>query len=936
MKKFFYKRLSELVKSRLFVMLGGVVLLFSIIGARLFMLQILDGEEYLQAAKASIMQTLSIPASRGTIYDRYGRPLATNQAAFSVKFDDSVKLSLTNRNKQLSDAVKTYLGSGNDISDTLPITNSSSNRSFTFSNEEDETKWKQSIGLSGRQLKMSADEVYDFLTEKYISDDSLNEETKRKILSLATETDDKNLLILSLIQLLDKNNETLADDLPISKTTPYTFLFDGNSSKEASWKKEVSMKDEELNYNAEQTVDYLEELFNIPSCLSENTKRELLSVRYALYLKRYRKYQPVTIALNVNSKTVSSIEEKNDIFPGVYIDTDSLRYYNCGEYFSHMLGYIGKISDTEYEELKDDGYTSDSIIGKSGVESLYEKQLNGKDGERVVEVDAAGRRISTVETKEPVSGSNVYLTIDEKLQKTAFDSLESALSEVLIRKLTSSSLKDMPISLKELFVSMVNSNNVSIKDIYNSTDGVSLQLKNMILAQNPSFDLTKDEDMESAKLTVTNAIENNTISAKQMILLLIEQGVITADDDYKAKIQNGAISPLSVIIEKLRSKDLRPAETDLDPCSGSVVVENIHTGETLTLVTYPSYDNNRFVNNFDSEYYSKLLNDPATPLVNRPLRQKKAPGSTFKMVTAIAGLETGVITPYSYITDQGTFKKAGLPYARCWTVTSGGGSHGAINVSTALEVSCNYFFYETSYRMGNTAEGTATNSIETIKKYAEAFGLGNYTGIEIGEYAPNIASPEYKEEITKRFNPDATTSQTRWTDGDTIRAAIGQSVNNYAPVHMAKYVATLANGGTRYTMHMIDRVETADGIVTEQKTPTVESTIDIKEENLKAVYQGMLAVTSGSRGTLRKVFKDFPIKVAAKSGTAQENLSRSSHTWFVCFAPYDDPQISISVMIPFGENSYSPAAVVAKDVISEYMGLNYQPSNNYMKNTLAK
>ena len=146
MKKFFYKRLSELVKSRLFVMLGGVVLLFSIIGARLFMLQILDGEEYLQAAKASIMQTLSIPASRGTIYDRYGRPLATNQAAFSVKFDDSVKLSLTNRNKQLSDAVKTYLGSGNDISDTLPITNSSSNRSFTFSNEEDETKWKQSIG----------------------------------------------------------------------------------------------------------------------------------------------------------------------------------------------------------------------------------------------------------------------------------------------------------------------------------------------------------------------------------------------------------------------------------------------------------------------------------------------------------------------------------------------------------------------------------------------------------------------------------------------------------------------------------------------------------------------------------------------------------------------------------------------------------------------
>jgi len=934
--KHWYKRLLEFLTSRLFIMLAGIFALFVIISVRLFSLQIVNGAEYLQDSKASIMQNLSIPASRGIIYDKYGRPLATNQVAFSVKFDDSMNVSMDNRNEQIEHLVQLYSGQKNAISDTLPFTDTSP-REFLFDSAEEETKWKQSVGLGKKQLKYTADEVYSYLLDKYeLTDSQLSDEDKRKALSLALEINDKNLLIFNLIQLLDENGETLADELPISKTQPYIFLFDGNETKENNWKKEVAMKKEELEYTAEETIDYLEELFDIPSCLDESIKRDMISVRYSLYLKRYRKYQPVTIALNINSKTVSDIEERNDIFPGVFIDTDSLRNYTQGEYFSHILGYIGKISDTEYEELKDYGYSYDSIVGKSGVESLYEKQLNGIDGERVVEVDASGRRISTLETKQPVSGDNVFLTIDSKLQKAAFDSLETALAETLISKLTTTNKKDIPITLKELFVSMVESNNISIKKIYNSSNGISATIKDMILTSIPDFDYADEEDVESAKLTIQNAIENNTLSNREMTLLLIEQEIITADDEYTQKIKNGNVSPLTVIINALRSKDLRPYETNLDPCTGSVVVENVNTGETLALVTYPSYDNNKFVNSFDSEYYSKLLNDPTTPLVNRPLKQNKAPGSTFKMISAIAGLETGVITPYTLITDESTFTKAGRPYARCWTVSTGSASHGPINVSTALEVSCNYFFYETAFRMGNAENETSEEAVAALEKYAEAFGLGDYTGIEIGEYSPNIATPEYKENITKRQNPDATTSQTRWTDGDTIRAAIGQSVNNFAPAHMAKYIATLANGGTRYTMHLIDKVETSDGIVTEKKTPVIESTVEIKEENLNAVYKGMLGVTQGERGTLRGVFADFPVDVAAKSGTAQENLSRSSHTWFVCFAPYDDPQISISVMIPFGENSTSPAAVVAKDVIAEYMGLNYKAENGYMNNVLAQ
>ncbi|HCT64050.1 MAG TPA: hypothetical protein DIC60_02050 [Lachnospiraceae bacterium] len=932
--KSYLERIIEFMKSRLFVMLLSVFLLFSMIMLRLFSMQILNGEKYQQNLKASILQELSIPASRGIIYDRYGRPLATNQVDFSLKLDDSIKVSLSNLNLILQNLVLSYNNDNSTIMDTLPIT-SSKPYAFTFKTKEEETAWKTSIGLTKKQLNMTAEEVINYLTEKFQVSNSLTTLQQRKIISLGINCNEKNLMLFSLIQILDKNGETLVNNLPISTSEPYTFQFDGNESKEIDWKESVGMEDEQLSYTPAQCMEYLEDLFEVPKNLSSDMKRKIITVKYSLYLKRYRKYQPITVALNISDKTVASVEEHNDSFPGVIIDTSSLRNYPNGKYFSHILGYIRKISDTEYEEYKDYGYTNSDIIGKSGIEKLYELDLNGEDGEMMVEVDASGRRINTIETKQPVSGNNVFLTLDKKLQTAAYDYLEQALTDVLVSKLTATSLKSSPITLKEFFTSLLKCNTISLDKIVTSNSGQQKEIYNMIMAAYPTFSLTNDEDRETAQQFIINCINNNAISYKQLLVVLLEQGTITADEDYLNKIKNGTVSPLSVVIAKLKSGELTPGDTNLDPCSGSIVVSDVNSGETLALVTYPSYDNNRLVNNFDNDYYNSLLVNPTTPLVNRALREEKAPGSTFKMITALAGLETGVITPTSLIQDLGVFTKAGVPYAKCW-IYSYGSTHGSINVSTALEVSCNYFFYETAYRMGNQSTGNAVQSIETLNKYMSAFGLDRYTGIEIGENKPNMASPKYKEETIKWQNPDATTSQTRWSDGDTIRAAIGQSVNNYAPAHMNKYLATLANGGTLYKMHLVDKVEQTNGNIVEQIDPVIEDVTQFKDENLQAVYKGMLLVTQGEKGTLRGVFKDFPIDVAGKSGTAQENLTRSSHTWFTGFAPYDDPQIAVTVMIPFGENAGSPAAVVAKNIIGEYMGLNYQPENSYMDNVLAK
>lgn len=929
------ERLGELLRNRLFVLLAAAAVIFMILVGRLFYMQIVNGEEADASLTSSVTREVTIPAARGNIYDRYGRPLAVNEAAFSVEIDDSITVDYEDADAEAVSLYKKLIKNGYVVGDDLPITKDAPYE-FTISSDELE-EWKTNIGLTKKQMNYTAEETLNYLYERFgITDADMTEEEKRALVSLGININDKNIMITNLIMTIETNGGEIVDELPISQEQPYYFLLE-DEDEILSWKSSVSMSEEELDYDAEESMQYLIELFGIPENISPSMQRKVAAVRYSLYLQRYKKYQPVTVAREINDEVIATVEENLDKFPGVSVETESMRVYEDGEIFSNIIGYIRQISDTELQEYSEYGYTSGDIVGKTGIEKVMELELNGQDGKMLVEVDNMGRKISTLETEAPVSGDDVFLTIDKELQISAYNYLKDALADAIITRLTSELEKDVPVTLKQLFTSMIDSNNISVTEVMKAEDGYQKVLKDIILAHDPDIDVTDSEDKTEAKQVLTNAVDNGTISYTTLIYVMIEQGVITADDNYKARIASGELTPFNVIIEKLESGDLEPAETGLEPCTGSVVVSDVNSGEVLALVTYPSYDNNELVNTFNNEYYNKLLEDPTTPLVNRPLMQKKAPGSTLKMITAIAGLETGVITPDTQIRDKGVFKDAGTPYANCLIYSLNGSTHGYVDVSHALEVSCNYFFYEVGYQLGNDTENPRSlKGITILDEYYDAFGLNSPTGVEIGESAPSMASPSYKEEVIKWQNPEATSSQTAWTSGDTIRAAIGQSVNSFSAASMNKYVATLANGGTRYKMHLLDKVKSSDGTVTEEVEETVENVLEIATENLEAVYEGMLLVTQGSKGTLRTVFKDFPIDVAAKSGTAEENKNLSSHVWFVGFAPYDDPQIAVTVMIPFGDVTGSPAAVVARNVIGEYMGLNYQSDSGYMENYLTE
>ncbi len=372
---------------------------------------------------------------------------------------------------------------------------------------------------------------------------------------------------------------------------------------------------------------------------------------------------------------------------------------------------------------------------------------------------------------------------------------------------------------------------------------------------------------------------------------------------------NSAVLTIDSNMQKAAESALADAVTGLyqdgakDVGGAAAVAIDVHSGEVLAIANYPTYDPATF-----KKDYNKLLADPKTPMFNRAVGGAYPPGSTFKPLTSIAGLQSGVISGSELINCDGPYEYYAPSYRpACWIHNDYGGKHGPINVVTALEVSCNIFYFETGRRLG----------IETLNEYGKAFGLGQKTGIEIGgEEAGILAGPEYRE-----------SRDGIWYPGDTIAAAIGQSDNAFTPLQMANYAATIANGGKRYAPHLVKSIISHDGSKTLATfEPKLLNEIEISDENLRLVHQGMRQVCTD--GSAKVTFADAPFEAAGKTGTAQTRRDRTPHSWFISFAPYDDPQVAIAVVAEhggvngLGKHVYN----VAREMYEAYFYSNQQES----------
>ena len=840
-----FKILYRIVSNRLFVFICIVSVAFLFMVNTIFYLQIVQGETFQENLSQRVTRQLVIPAPRGNIYDRFGRPLAVNQFAFSVQIDPSIPLT----------------------------------------------------------------EV------------ELNE------------------VILNLVNLLEQNDEDFIDNFPITLEEPFEFTFTGENAQRQRelWKNELNLS-RGHHFTAEETINELRRMYRIDDmypAVSNYEARRIISLRATIFRNRFLRFNPITVAMDVSMDTVTIIEEENEKFRSIFINTEPLRYYPGYHYFAHMVGYIGPITEShDIQALLEQGYRRSDLIGRTGLELAFEDELRGENGQESVIVNISGRRFGIVEgsRKDPIPGNDIFLSVDKEFQAEIYDILESMLVETIINLLTTTNPLARRITVPELLSSLVRANHVCARTIFQSEeDTVSYNIKQHVLSVNPDATTIARADVHAVNAIIADGISSNSIRSADILLVMYEQGIITGDDTFFTRLQAGSISPMQVVIDKLNSREITPHMTNLDPSTGSVVVVDVNSGEVIAAVSYPSYDNNQLVNNFNNEYFARLIHDdPTTPLINRPFMEERPPGSTFKMISGIAAVETGAITPHTRIFDGTVFTRAGHPHPRCWNDHS----HGFLNLSEAIAVSCNYFFFDAMFRIGNGASGAL--AIEALNRYMTAFGLNDPTGIEIGEafrvgQAPtNISSPELME-FAYRNNPNPRS----WTDGETIRTAIGQSFNNHTAATMARHTAGIATRGEMFDLRLLRSIYSQDGFYHAQPIP-FDMGLEISDATWDATHYGMLLTTEGPRGTARNIFNGFPMSVGGKTGTAQQVLTRREHTTFNVFAPFDNPQIAVYVVIPFSNTvtTPSPAAQVGRDVIAAYFRFDEEPERPLPTNVL--
>ena len=937
--------LKSVFQSRMFVLVVVFGILLAVLIQRMFALQIVKGEEYMDTFQLKIEKQRTLLGTRGTIYDRNGVPLAYNKLAYSVTIEDNGTYETTREknetlNQTIYDLIQIIENYGGEIDNDFQIILNASGQ-YEFSEE-------------GTRLSRFKADIY--------------------------------------------GRKTIEDLKPLEGTATAEDVMDYlcGSKKYGLYDASVYSKDPE---KAKAECVYTDE-----------EKLKIVTVRYAMDQNRYQKYLPTTVATDVSEETVAAILENSDRLQGIEVSEDTMRVYADSKYFSHILGYTGKASQEEIDELQkeNDEYTTADVIGKSGIEQYMETTLRGHNGSETLFVNNTGKVIEISERTEPTAGNDVYLSIDAEYQKAAYDILEQKIAGILYSKIENireyvasekSTASDIKIPIVDVYYALINNNIIDIshfqeddatdleRSVYakylSRQEGVLSSIEAMLNNANaPAYkdassdmkeymsyivntylmkttgilnadkvdtkdatyvDWTKNEvinlstylnyaiskgwidvsrlnldtkylnsqeayttlvgaivdglrtDNEFGKLVYKYMIKNDQLTGREVCLLLFDQKVLSYDDQAISGLQSGTVTAYAFIKEKIRNLEITPAQLALDPCSGSVVMVDPKDGTLLALVSYPGYDNNRLANTVDSAYYAQLNRDLSSPFYNHATQERTAPGSTFKPVSAIAGLEEGVISLGEYITDRGIFEDIQPSSPRCWIYTSSGATHGSINVVQALEHSCNYFFYEVGYRLGMTNSSrdsyNSDTSLARLSKYAKMFGFEDTTGLEIPETTP------------------------QFSDQDAVRSAIGQGSHAYSTAQLGRYVAAIANSGTVYNLTLLSKVTDSAGNLVQDYSPSIYNQVNISSTSWNAVHQGMRAVIESTAS-----YKDMQIDAAGKTGTAQQSTSRPNHALFIGYAPYNDPQLALSCRIAFGYTS-SNAAEVCRDIMKYYFNL---------------
>lgn len=900
--------LKKFFSSRLFVLAAVFIVFFGIILARIFTLQVVNGKSYQENFSLKIQMKQPINAARGNIYDKNGKLLAYNELAYSISINDSTTYSSTKEknkavNAELAEILTVLKNNGETLNNDFKIDRKKDGTySFNVSGSSlnrfradvfgkgsaDDLEYDKETGID--EANATAEQIMEYLmgkdnfgiSSKYDGDLAYrivvvryamlgNRFARYKEVKIATDVSDKT------VAYVNEHMDTLSG-ISVNEDMIRKYNYSEYFSSIIGYTGPIS----ESEYTAlhKKNEDYTQ---------NDTVGKAGLEQYYETYLRGKNGERKFYID-NVGriSEIISSTDSVagDDLYLSIDADLQMATY----------LALQNEIAAIVYSNIKsgeipiNDVYTA--LIGNSVINTEHFSKSKASDTEKsVLSVFKSRQKTTLGKIKQELTNSPEALNTmsDEVLDEFTYIISMLKDDQVLLKNEidTSDSVyqkwKDQKISPKEYLNYCITQHWIDISQLnvdekYADSTEVYDALCKYILKNIKT-------DTEFSKIIYQYMITRGEISPRQLCLILFDQGVLDYDDATVNKLKNGSLSPRDFLMKKIYNIEITPAQLALEPCTGSCVVTDEKTGEILAMVSYPGYDSNKLANGVDSEYFASLQHDKSSPLLNYATQQKTAPGSTFKLVSATAGLVENVITTSDQIRCTGIYNDISNK-PKCWIYP---GSHGLDNVSEAIRDSCNVFFYTVGNRLAQKKTGSYNdaNGIDLIQKYAHIYGLDQKTGLEISESKSSVAT-EYP-----------------------VMAAIGQSDNNYTTVALSRYVTAVASG-KKYNYQLMNKIVDADGKTVKKYKADYEDISDtLTSSQWDAIHSGMREVVS----TMDR-FQGFDIPVAGKTGTAQQT-GHANHGLFIGYAPYDDPEITIAVRIANGYSSHN-AATAARNVISYY------------------
>ena len=933
-----YKKISL---KRTTVLILVFVIMSVVLVRRLFDLQIIQGEDYISKFQARTTKERVLKSTRGNILDRNGDILASNVLSYSLTLEDNGTYTST-REKNLTlngvayQVLQILHSNGDDITHSFHIV-VDKNGEYAFDVAEGFTlnRFRADIygqalidDLKDEQKTATADQMMEFLTgsEKFsivlsgdraYTEDELTSHglpltlTKQEMLDIATiryelntNSFKKYMQVTIATNVSEKSvaaimeNKTGLQGIDVVEDSIRQYIDDESMAPILGYTGKASS--EELTELRKQNPDYsndaivgkagIEQYMELT--LQGTDGKETVSVDNlgkVLKIDEDTKVEPVAgddVQLTIDTDWQSAIYQilKQRVAGVLLTKIDAAKTFDY-TYVTDASQIRIPIYDV-YNALISNSVIDITKFSNEDASDI-EKNLYAKFQQKQQRV------FDTISTKLNGSNPPAYKDEDEETQEylsyICNDLLRDTLGIISKDAIDTSDATykawttDETISLKDYLTYATSQGWIDISSF--SPEGEYLDSEEIYQALTAYIIDYLSTDTGFSKLLYKYMLQEDTISGQEICLVLYKQGVLDKNDDDYENLASGAMGAYDFMINKIYTLEIEPAQLALMPCSASAVVVDVKTGDVVALVSYPGYDNNRLTNDMDTDYYAKLALDQSSPFFNKATQQTTAPGSTLKLLSTIAGMEEGIIDEGTYIECTGTFDYVDPPI-NCWYKNG----HGSLDIRTAIEQSCNYFFNMIGFQLGKVGDNefSEVQSLNKLQEYASLIGLDRKTGIELSEATPKVS------------------------DAKAVPSYMGQGNNLFTTSELARYATVMATSGNVFKLTLLDKVMDPKGDVIQEYEPEIEDVVNISSNIWDVIHDGMRRVIQ-----THSQFDGLGVEVAGKTGTAELDLRHPNHGLFIGYAPASDPEYAVAIRIANGYSSGN-ACLIANDIF-KYM-----------------